>query len=108
VGFASDKVQGISRYFGAGLILDGLNPIRTEDTLGIAVATAVSADDLGIRSAEYHETSIELTYSAQLTPWLRLQPGVQYIFNPGFDPRLEDALVFGLRVEASSTIAGLL
>ncbi len=51
------------------------------------------------------ETSLELTYQAQLTPWLQLQPDVQYVFNPGgglLNPdrdhsRLHNELVAGIR-----------
>ena len=44
-----------------------------------------------------HETAIELFYKAQLSPWMMLQPDLQFIANPGGDGR--DAFVFGLRME---------
>jgi porin len=50
---------------------------------------------------EAHETAIELTYRMQATPWLALQPDVQYIVNPGTDPSLDNAWVVGLRFELS-------
>jgi len=51
------------------------------------------------------ETLLEATYQAQATPWLMLQPDVQYVVNPGGgipDPaaprrHLADELVAGLR-----------
>jgi porin len=29
------------------------------------------------------EELLELTYQAQATPWLQLQPDIQYVINPG-------------------------
>jgi len=50
------------------------------------------------------ETYLEATYQYQLTPWLQLQPDIQYTLNPGAgqnpdDPtlRMGDTLVWGLR-----------
>ena len=48
---------------------------------------------------------LELTYQAQIAPWLQVQPTAQYVFNlNGSVPnpqrpakRLGDAAVFGLR-----------
>jgi porin len=50
---------------------------------------------------------LELTYQAQITPWLVLQPDFQYIFHPGgnvADPTdvsgttpVQDAAVIGVR-----------
>jgi len=54
-----------------------------------------------------HETAIELSYIAQITPWWSLQPDLQYVIHPGgnvADPKAprgvsstSDALVLGLR-----------
>ena len=55
---------------------------------------------LGARVGQ-HETTVELTYRAQVTPWLAVQPDVQYVINPGADPALKNALVVGLRLEAA-------
>jgi porin len=45
------------------------------------------------------EVAIELSYRAQITPWLALQPDLQYIVNPGFDGSVDDALAIGVRAE---------
>jgi porin len=63
------------------------------------VAAAFAGEPLRDRGASRAETNIELTYSVQVTPWLRLQPDIQYIFNPGLDEGLDNALVIGLRIE---------
>lgn len=99
-GFANDAVQQVGRYFGAGLVLQEI-PGGLDDRFGIALASAVAGDPLRDSGASRAETSVELTYSAQLTPWLRLQPDLQYIVNPGLDPDRDDALVLMLRMEVS-------
>ena len=38
-------------------------------------------------------------YNAIGTAWLSVQPDVQYVINPGGDPRLGDALIVGIRVK---------
>jgi porin len=51
------------------------------------------------------EEFVELTYQAQITPWLQIQPDAQYIFNPGAgipNPNnpsqlVKNAAVFGVR-----------
>jgi len=52
----------------------------------------------------YSETFIEATYQAQVTPWLQIQPDLQFISHPGggaINPstgkRIADELVIGLR-----------
>ncbi|MEE4190214.1 MAG: carbohydrate porin [Halieaceae bacterium] len=97
-GVASEEVQAVGSYFGTGLVWDGI-PGDLNDRAGIAVAAAFAGEPLRDRGASRAETNIELTYSVQVTPWLRLQPDIQYIFNPGLDEGLDNALVIGLRIE---------
>ena len=92
-------------------------PGRDNDQLGIDIDVAkVSsrAADLDRDTAFFTATPfpvrgteelIELTYQAQVTPWLQLQPDLQYVINPGAgvqnpdDPtrNLSNALVAGVR-----------
>lgn len=53
--------------------------------------------DAGI-DAVRNETGFELTYSDQVTPWLRLQPDVQLVIDPNGDRARDDAWVAGLRI----------
>ncbi len=53
--------------------------------------------------AESHETNIELSYSAQINDWLRVQPMIQYVMNPGANKTLDNALVFGVRFEMTAS-----
>lgn len=52
--------------------------------------------DAGVNAAAA-ETGLELTYSDQLTPWLRVQPDVQLVLDPGGDRDREDLWLAGLR-----------
>ena len=45
------------------------------------------------------EINIELSYRAEINEWCSIQPDVQYIINPGFNPTLKNAVVFGTRLE---------
>ena len=45
------------------------------------------------------ETLVEITYQAKITPWLTLQPDLQFIFNPHEGDG--DAVVFGIRMESA-------
>lgn len=47
------------------------------------------------------EVTIELTYRAPLSPWLAVQPDLQYVINPGTEPDLANALVATARFELS-------
>ena len=51
---------------------------------------------------ERRETSVELTYRLAAAEWLTLQPNLQYVSNPGFDPGLRNAWVMGLRIELAA------
>ena len=102
-GIADDTINALDSYFGVGIALAAPFAGRPDDHLGLAVASAGSGDDFKrLNNAEGHETIIELTYSAQLTEWLRVQPDIQYVINPSADPTLDDALVLGVRFEVAT------
>lgn len=39
---------------------------------------------------------LEATYQAQITPWLSVQPDLQFIIQPGGNGSIPNALVLGL------------
>jgi porin len=103
-------------YAEAGLAYKGLIPGRENDNLGVSIDYAhisnrASRLDQDTRfftgnplfPIRNHEMALELTYQTQVTPWLLVQPDVQYIINPGGHVLNADgsvrrnALVFGLR-----------
>jgi porin len=84
-----------------GLNYQGLLDGRDDDAVGIAVTTShASSKYQQLAASDSSETVVELTYRAQVQPWLAVQPSVQYISNPNMDPALKDAMVAGVRIEA--------
>ncbi|MBS1107092.1 MAG: porin [Deltaproteobacteria bacterium] len=107
VGFADSDVNPVGFYAGAGAVYTGLIRGRPDDRLGLGVAAAFAGheferegEETGV-AVDGAEVTIELTYRARLTPWLALQPDLQYIVNPSFDPGVEDALALGARFEVA-------
>jgi porin len=100
-GVADGTVNQLDSYFGAGIVYTGLIPGRDEDQVGLAVAVANNGREYknGGTPVDDRETAWELSYRAQITPWLAIQPDIQYILDPGMDPLLDDAMVFSLRFE---------
>jgi porin len=99
-GIADSRVNVIKTYLGGGTVYRGLFPDRDRDRLGCAVAAAQFSSEwreVVERETDDWEIALELTYRAILTPWLSLQPDLQYVINPGGDPALNDALVVGIR-----------
>lgn len=91
-------------YFDSGLVYTGLLPGREKDTAGIAFAyaglTRGAAQTLfneGSRRVG-EEMLLEATYSAQITPWLHVQPDAQYVMRPGGTGNLGNAFVLGGQV----------
>jgi porin len=106
----------VNFYTDAGLTYKGAIPGRPDDTAGIAVAYARIGNnargldqDVQVFTANPffpvrdHEAVLEISYQAQVTPWMTLQPDLQRIFHPGgnvlnADGSIrKDALVLGLR-----------
>ena len=108
LGWADDDWNQIAQYWGVGFNYTGLIPGRDKDSAGIAVASARNGDkftnfmnNIELVPVEHTETAIELTYRAELRPWLHVQPDFQYIINPGMDPSLKNAFQAGARVEVA-------
>jgi len=55
---------------------------------------AFIAANPGILNAE---TVYEITYLVEIYSWLSSQADYQYIANPGTNPSLDDAQIFGIR-----------
>ena len=104
-GIADGDVQQFAAYAGAGVVYTGLVPRRDADQLGFGVAAAFNGSPYkrAIRadggSPADAEIALEWTYRAVLTPWLSLQPDLQYIVDPGARSDRPNAVVLGLRTE---------
>lgn len=108
VGVASADVNEYDSSAQLGIIVRQPFGASQEESLGFAVATARTGEPYrraqrALRAPlEDAETAIEITYRRALTPWLTVQPDVQYILNPGADRSLRNALVLGLRIELAA------
>jgi porin len=107
LGFGDPRVNRFGSYAGAGLVASGLVSSRQNDELGLAIAIArngshfIALQDHQGAPVRRSETTIELTYSIQVTKWLAVQPDLQYIIDPNTDPSLRNALAFQLHFEAA-------
>jgi porin len=88
-------------YTDGGLAYTGLIPGRNQDVLGLGLSyTRLSnglRDPQGNPYPNHYEGIVELTYQAFMTPWLNIQPDLEYIINPGALATQTNALVLGLR-----------
>ncbi len=103
LGFTQEDRNFLNFYFDTGLTYKGLIPTRDNDTLGFGFAYAQignTARNSLIREGAVGvsaEMVLEVTYQAQITPWLIIQPDLQYIINPGGTQNLNNAFVIGAR-----------
>ncbi|WP_245426611.1 carbohydrate porin [Phyllobacterium bourgognense] len=109
--------NSITWYVDMGMTYKGLLPGRDNDTAGIGFAYAklsnsvsnLAKADIALSGMSQpipdYEAVVEVTYQAQVTQWLAVQPFFQYIIHPGgnaADPNnpasaIGNAAVFGLR-----------
>lgn len=81
-------------YLGVGCLYTGLFSSKGNDEIGLAMARGMLTEERG-----KDETTIELTYKAQLTNQIYLQPDVQYVIHPaGTETQLNNATVALLRL----------
>jgi porin len=85
----------LTRYYGAGLQYKGLVPSRDEDILGMSTNFAKFSHRLRALENMRTEVSMEWFYKMQLTPWLSIEPDIQYIIKPSGNG--SNAVVMGVR-----------
>jgi porin len=103
VGVAPRNSSLINFYIDGGLNYKGLLPTRDSDILGFAIAYGHLRNNLPNsqgRSDRGYEMVLETTYEIELTPWLSLQPDVQYVIHPS-GTNIPNALVLGARATVS-------
>jgi len=107
-GAGDPDVARFGRYVGGGAVLAGPFQSRSQDELGVAVAVARNGRpyrrQLAPLPTTATERSIELSYLAQVSNWLAVQPDLQYVVHPDTDPAVRNALVFTLRFELSGDL----
>lgn len=103
-GFAPKDRNLVQLYVDGGFGVTGLWPSRPEDKLTFGVgysqisgdAADFDRDQIALSGlagpVRNDETIFELAYTAQITPWLILQPDLQYIVHPGGNvPNADDS-----------------
>jgi porin len=93
--FAPSKRNTFPLFFSAGLTYLGLIRGRDDDTAAFGLAYGKFSNYL---SGQRYEMVLEWTYAMALTPWLTLQPDVQYVINPSGMSDIADALVLGVQI----------
>ena len=97
----------VTLYADAGLNWFGPIASRPDDVAGVAVSHTAFGHDFRTSAPggpADSETTVEMTYKAQVTPWFALQGDAQILFNPARDAHSrtrETALLLGLRGEVS-------
>jgi len=103
VSFTPADRNVVDFYFDAGITCKGCIPTRDDDTAGLGFgmaqlssgAQASLGDENG--GALSPEMVVEFTYQSQITPWLVVQPDIQYLINPSGSSQLSNAFVIGAR-----------
>ena len=103
IGLAPRNSSVINFYIDGGLNYKGLVPTRDNDVLGVGFAyghlnNTPQGND-GSSNPGY-EMVFEATYQIMLTPWLSLQPDVQYVIQPS-SADIPNALVLGAHATVS-------
>ncbi len=104
IGISDGETTAFAGGWQAGLLVERVFESRPDSAFSFGANQGILTDgyrhnqiDLGASMANA-EAQIEVTYSDKLTPYLTLQPDLQWIRRPGGDRGIEDALVVGLRV----------
>lgn len=88
LGFASGRPNDFLQIGAARTHLNARSALREELETGEALD----------QSAEYE---VEVDYGLQLTPWMNVQPNVQYVVNPGGDKERNDVVILGMKTSIS-------
>lgn len=105
-GLATESVHVVGRYLGAGVTRSASLGI-TDAVFGFAIAHARTGSDYRRRQRANGfpvadaETTLEFMARFAFPGGWVVQPNVQYVVHPGANPAVGNALVLGLRFEAS-------
>jgi len=108
-GLAADEFNAVEHYVGMAVVAHHFWSTRPEDRLGIGIAWAHlgspyrEASDVDGYPTTSAETLFELTYRAEVLPWLALVPNVQFVSHPGGVQGVDDSWIAALRFEFSHT-----
>ena len=105
LGVADARVHATGSYVGTGLVHEGGLLGRSGESAGVALACARSgrqwrqAFAADGQAPARQECNVELTWRLPVTPWLTLQPDLQYIEGVGYDRAARGTVAAGLRFE---------
>lgn len=97
-GTADEAVSSVEIHIGGGIRWRGLFAARPGDVIGCGFSRAELTDRMGSGFSENSEVAYEFFYSARITPWMFVQPDVQFIKDPGGDASVNDATIISVRV----------
>jgi len=101
IGGAPPESSIVEFYFDTGLVYTGLIPTRDADRAGVAFAygqLSSGASEIPTFRDSYgdgFQMVLEATYQAQITPWMTIQPNMQFIISPGSKLSHDNAVVLG-------------
>lgn len=104
VGAPDAEVSTFPFFLGSGVVVRGPIASRPHDdvVLGLLYGEFSNVLRAGQRAAgeppQHFEMVLELSYVLQLTPWLQLEPDVQYVIEPGGTGNIPNALVLGAQI----------
>lgn len=94
-GWSDDEISEANLHVGVGVAWRAPFASRTGDAAGIYASFVELSDPAGLDA----ETVLELFYRLQVTGSVSVKPDIQFVFTPGGDPAVDDAVVAGVRVE---------
>lgn len=97
-GFANADVNVVDKSVSGGMTVMGPFEARPHDKLGLAIGYSHISQQSAFKAYNY-ELPIELTYRAQLTDWLTVQPNIQYILHPALVASKKNDFLIGLHFE---------
>ncbi len=89
------SINTIPLFVSGALVYRGLLRSRPKDITGFAAYVGAFSRDLPGQNVE---TVLELTHTMPLTPWLTVQPDIQYVINPSGRSSTKNALVIGAQI----------
>lgn len=104
VGAPVDAINLFPFFLDGGVVVQGPLAARPQDEVmfGLVYGSVSGVQRQAQRAAGEPEQNFEMvlewSYLIQLTPWLQLQPDIQYVIKPGATGQIPNALVLGAQI----------
>lgn len=117
--FEDEATSRIDNFQQFGLVYTGLFDARPRDDLGFGLARISVNDDVrrhqrltnqvnevsdyddpSFQPEQDEEYNAELHWAFHTAKWLTVRPNLQYVWDPGGVDQVDDALVFGIKIQA--------